>query len=199
MEIILSSAGISDETLHYKASYHSGYIGPLYYTLNLASSAGGREWRWLATQWHGDQPTLCYQYQGIMITLRPGQNWRHYADDIFNCIFLNENVWIPIKISLKFVPKVQLTIFQHWFRWWLGADQATSHYLNQWWLIYRRIYASLGLDGLSTVTNVLFCIMQNKRIVWCHMPNMLNYVQTIFFIGSIKVRLTKMRNVSSIH
>ena len=27
------------------------------------------------------------------------------ADDIFKCIFLNENVWIPIKISLKFVPK----------------------------------------------------------------------------------------------
>ena len=25
--------------------------------------------------------------------------------DIFKCIFLNENVWIPIKISLKFVPK----------------------------------------------------------------------------------------------
>ena len=30
---------------------------------------------------------------------------RHFADDIFKCIFLNENVWIPIKISLKFVPK----------------------------------------------------------------------------------------------
>ena len=27
------------------------------------------------------------------------------ADDIFNHIFWNENVWIPIKISLKFVPK----------------------------------------------------------------------------------------------
>ena len=27
------------------------------------------------------------------------------ADDIFKCIFLNENVWNPIKISLKFVPK----------------------------------------------------------------------------------------------
>ena len=25
--------------------------------------------------------------------------------DIFKCIFLNENVWIPIKISLKFVPR----------------------------------------------------------------------------------------------
>ena len=29
--------------------------------------------------------------------------------------------------------RVQLTTFKHWFRWWLGADQATSHYLNQWW------------------------------------------------------------------
>ena len=27
------------------------------------------------------------------------------ADHIFHCIFLNENIWIPIKISLKFVPK----------------------------------------------------------------------------------------------
>ena len=38
-------------------------------------------------------------------TLRPRQNGRHFVDDIFKCIFLNENVWIPIKISLKFVPK----------------------------------------------------------------------------------------------
>ena len=29
--------------------------------------------------------------------------------------------------------KVQLTISQCWFRWWLGAEQATSHYLNQCW------------------------------------------------------------------
>ena len=27
------------------------------------------------------------------------------ADDIFNCIFLNENDIIPIQISLKFVPR----------------------------------------------------------------------------------------------
>ena len=41
---------------------------------------------------------------GDIDSLRPGQNGRHFADDIFNCIFLNENVLIPIKISLKFVP-----------------------------------------------------------------------------------------------
>ena len=37
--------------------------------------------------------------------LRPRQNGRHFADDIFKCIFLNENIWIPVKISLKYVPK----------------------------------------------------------------------------------------------
>ena len=31
-----------------------------------------------------------------------------WTDDIFKCTFLNENVWIPIKISLKFVPKGQI-------------------------------------------------------------------------------------------
>ena len=37
-------------------------------------------------------------------TLRPRQNGRHFPDDIFKCIFLNETVWISITISLKFVP-----------------------------------------------------------------------------------------------
>ena len=40
-----------------------------------------------------------------MNSLRPRKNGRHFADDIFKCIFLNENVWILIRISLKFVPQ----------------------------------------------------------------------------------------------
>ena len=35
----------------------------------------------------------------------PGNMAAIIADDIFKCIFLNENVRISIKISLKFVPK----------------------------------------------------------------------------------------------
>ena len=38
-------------------------------------------------------------------TLRPKQNDHLSADDIFECIFFNENVCFSIKISLKFVPK----------------------------------------------------------------------------------------------
>ena len=39
------------------------------------------------------------------ITLRPTQNGYHSTDNIFKCIFFNENVWISIKISLKFAFK----------------------------------------------------------------------------------------------
>ena len=42
-------------------------------------------------------------------TLRPIQNGRRFADDTFKRIFLNENVRISIKISLKFVPKVPIS------------------------------------------------------------------------------------------
>ena len=38
-------------------------------------------------------------------TLRPRQNGRRFPDDTSKRIFLNENVRISIKISLKFVPK----------------------------------------------------------------------------------------------
>ena len=41
----------------------------------------------------------------VISTLRPRQNGRHFADDTFNCIFVNENVRISINFSLKFVPK----------------------------------------------------------------------------------------------
>ena len=41
----------------------------------------------------------------IINTLRPRQHGRHFADDTFKRIFLNENVGISIKISLKFVHK----------------------------------------------------------------------------------------------
>ena len=50
------------------------------------------------------------QYKNILYskhelnTLRPRQNGRHFPDDIFKWIFLNENARISINISLKFVP-----------------------------------------------------------------------------------------------
>ena len=36
--------------------------------------------------------------------IEAGTKWLPFRNDIFKCIFLNENVWISIYISLKFVP-----------------------------------------------------------------------------------------------
>ena len=63
---------------------------------------------------------------------------------IFQTTFSNAFSWIKMyEFRLRFhwslLLRVQLTIFQHWFRQWLGAGQATSHCLDQWWLIYWRI------------------------------------------------------------
>ena len=38
-------------------------------------------------------------------TLRPRQNGRHFTDDTFKHMLLNENVRVSMKMSLKFVPK----------------------------------------------------------------------------------------------
>ena len=40
----------------------------------------------------------------LVTTLRRDKMDAILADEIFKCIFLNENDRIPIKISLKFVP-----------------------------------------------------------------------------------------------
>ena len=50
-------------------------------------------------------------------------------------------------------PRVQLAIFQHRFRQWLGTDQVTSHYLKPMMVsllshIYIYIYTLLGLNKL---------------------------------------------------
>ena len=56
--------------------------------------------------------SFCCLFVWFHFTMRPKQNDRHFADDIFKCIFLN--ICISLRISLKLVPNV--TIFQHWFR-----------------------------------------------------------------------------------
>ena len=40
--------------------------------------------------------------------LRPRQNGRHFPDDTFKYIFVNENVRISVKFSIKFVPQIPI-------------------------------------------------------------------------------------------
>ena len=64
---------------------------------------------WIITKSLYRVTVTCRQVGGTQVnTLRPRQNGRHFPDDIFKCIFLNENIWISLMISLKFVPKVRI-------------------------------------------------------------------------------------------
>ena len=75
----------------------------------------------------------------VLVTACTLTHWgRDKMGAIFQTTVPNAFSWMKIyEFRLKFhwnlFPGVQLTIFQHWFRWWLGADKATSHYLNQRW------------------------------------------------------------------
>ena len=54
---------------------------------------------------------------------------RQFADDIFKRIFLNENAWISLKISLKFVPKIRnnnVAALVHIMAWCRPGDKPLS-------------------------------------------------------------------------
>ena len=66
-------------------------------------------------------------------TLSPRQNGCHFADDVLKCIFLNENIWLSIKISLKFVPKGpinNITALVQTVAWRLPGDKPLSETIS---------------------------------------------------------------------
>ena len=77
-------------------------------------------------------------FSGVIIvtplTHLPWTKWLPF----WQTTFWNAFTWMKvIKFRFKFhwnlFPGVQLTINQHWFRQWIGAEHATCHYLNHWW------------------------------------------------------------------
>ena len=80
----------------------------------------------------------------------PGQNGCHFTDDIFRCIFMNDNFCILNKVSLRFVHRVQLTITWYWFRYWLGPNRWQAIIWTNADPIQWCIYAALGGDELIT-------------------------------------------------
>ena len=59
----------------------------------------------MVDEWLHATVSCGYNFCPSLNTLRPRQNGRRFADDVFKCTFLNLNVWISLKMSLKFVPK----------------------------------------------------------------------------------------------
>ena len=93
--------------------------------------------RWMLTHWGRDKIAAIAQ-----MTFSHAFSWMKMYE-------------LRLKFHWNLFPRVQLTILQHWFRQWLGAVQATNHYLKQWWSIHRHIYVSLGLNELTTNCNIV--------------------------------------------
>ena len=88
--------------------------------------------------WADMIPCLPMQFVSNLNTLRPGQNGRHFPN-IFQWIFLNENVWILLKISLKFVRKLQINNIPALYQimaWRRQGDKPLSGPMMVWLLTH---------------------------------------------------------------
>ena len=105
-------------------------------------------WR-LKQYWSSSLTHICGTSGRWVNTLRPRQNGSPFSRRHFKIAFSWMKIYeLHLRFHWSLFLGVWLRIFQHWFKLWLGTVQATSHYLNQWWLVYWRIYASLGLNEL---------------------------------------------------
>ena len=98
--------------------------------------------------WHLHSLSLCFGQKDMVNSSPPGQNGRYFAGNIFKCIFMNEIFIFGFKFPWSMLPRDQLTIIQHWFRWWLG-NWTNAHPVH--WCIY----AALGGDESKSVATLL--------------------------------------------
>ena len=74
-------------------------------------------------------------------TLRPRENYRHFADDIFKYIFLNKNAWILLKFSIFLkVPIDNIPSLVKIMVWRRPGDEPLSEPM---------MISLLGLTGLN--------------------------------------------------
>ena len=98
--------------------------------------------------------------------------------------------WVEFHWSL--LPRVQLIITQHYFRWWLGGQQATSHYLSQCCPVHWRICEGFGARIWVSQTGISNYIPQN-----CGMPLVIHIRDTCFWHQSPRICGSRGRWVNS--
>ena len=99
-------------------------------------------------------------------TLRPRQNGRHFADNIFKCIILNENVWILIRISMKFISKGPINNIQALVQimaWRRPSAKPLSEPMMVNLTTHMRHSASMCWHGLSQEKTCLWNVSGNVR------------------------------------
>ena len=105
----------------------------------------------------------------MLNTWGPRQNGRHFADDIFKCIFLNGDIWMSMNISLKFVPKGHISDIPALIQimaWRRPGDKPLSE-PKLFNLTDACIYASLGLNELKNLMYVYCSYLITFATIFC--------------------------------
>ena len=92
---------------------------------------------------------ICITQVQWVNTLRLRQNGRHFADDTIKRIFMNENVGIFIKISLKFVPKGPINNIPALVQILACHPPGYKPLSEPMMAYFTDIYVSLGLNQLN--------------------------------------------------
>ena len=142
-----------------------------YYLHNVISYTGmTTSSYWIRTQ------VLCFHMscQAMIDSLRLRWNRLRFADDIFKWIFLNENVWISIKISLKFVPLGPINnipaLVQIMAWHWSGNKPLSEPLMNN--LLTHICITRLQWVKTCHITCILDCSMKNSTALimkTCHL------------------------------
>ena len=116
--------------------------------------------------------------RSIFNTFRPRQNGRHFPDDNFKRIFLNENVRILIKISLKFVTKgpiINIPALVQIMAWRRSGDKPLSESMM-----------------VSLLTHICVTRPQWVKVKWNwikYLPGLSDNIYETFFTNSVAVTL----------
>ena len=114
--------------VHYKAGLFSSSVLRWWWVFNMASVTGGR-YQCIMLNYHFFFKCGRILWYGVFNTLRPWLNDLHFADDIFKCIFLNENHFVFICISRKYVPMdpiVNMSALVQMMAWRRSGDKPLS-------------------------------------------------------------------------
>ena len=124
----------------------------------------------------------CYLCNIFFNTLRSRQNGRQFPDHIFKRIFLNQNVWTLINISLTFVPKYPINNIQALVQimaWRHPGDKTLSE----------TVLVSF-LTHICVTRPQRHCLAIERKWVWVKLfvPTYINWLK-IFCIAMLKVFL----------
>ena len=139
-----------------------------------------------------------------ILRLMQKKKWSPFGIQHFLVHLLEEKCGNFCQIYLSFFLKVHLAISYHWFRWWVGTEQLTSYFRNQWWfgllghicpckgklcgvLCAFKIWSMLHIDGLvrekrnthTLVMDLLFLALTHQFftvILHCIYKGMLDQV-----------------------